>query len=375
MMAEKPTILILTTNTGGGHRNLAQSLTEILGSNFNFVIVNPQSEMSGRWYSFISRHWVRFLTWQYVFTDIWLIAYCFHRVLAWGMCPRLGRMIEEVQPRLIIATHSLLSHSVACAIKRSHKKIPLVFQLTDLKQVHETWFTEKRVDAYLVPSEEIFAQALARGIDRKRLHLTGRPVRRQFSEVSLQKRAETLASLGFDAEVFTIFLQGGAGGSARVHQSVVSLLKSGIPLQIILAVGNNTRLAELFQDLPQVRILPFTEQIAPYLAAADVIVGKAGASFITEAFMVERPFLVTAFFPGQETPNLRFIEQYRLGWIRLEPETQQNLLLLLARDTSVIEGKLEAIQTYKAWNQRANQAIRPLIENLLSQGQHASEMY
>lgn len=365
MAAMKPTILILTTHTGGGHLNLARSLTEILGSDFTFVIANPQAEMSERWYSFISRHWVHFLTWQYIFTDNRLIAYWFHRVLALGLSPRLCRVIEETQPQLIIVTHSLLSYSVARALRRLRKRIPLVFQLTDLEQVHMTWFTEKRVDAYLVPSEEIFTQVLKRGIDRKRLHLTGRPVRRQFSEVSLQERAETFTALNFDPDVFTIFLQGGAKGSARVHQTVASLLDSDVPMQIILVAGNNPTIVPLYKDLPQVRTLPFTEQIAPFMAAADVIVGKAGASFITEAFMVEKPFLVTAFFPGQETPNLHFIEQHRLGWVRLEPTAQQKLLLSLASDPTIIAGKLDTIRAYRTWNQRANQAIRPLIEGLL----------
>ena len=50
------------------------------------------------------------------------------------------------------------------------------------------------------------------------------------------------------------------------------------------------------------------------MAAADVIAGKAGASFITEAFILEKPFLVTALIAGQETPSLQFIERHNLGW-------------------------------------------------------------
>src|SRR5207302_35600 len=82
--------------------------------------------------------------------------------------------------------------------------------------------------------------------------------------------------------------------------------------------------------------LPFTEAIAPYMAAADVIAGKAGASFISEAFMLEKPFLITAFIPGQETPNLQFIEQHNLGWVCLETGAQNELLIKLASNPGMI---------------------------------------
>lgn len=39
------------------------------------------------------------------------------------------------------------------------------------------------------------------------------------------------------------------------------------------------------------------------MRAADLIVGKAGASFITEAFMVEKPFIATTFIAGHYTDD------------------------------------------------------------------------
>src|SRR5205807_7572816 len=119
-------------------------------------------------------------------------------------------IIEHTQPQLIITTHALLTYTVARANERRRKRVPLVFQLTDLQRLHMPWFTEKQADAYLAPTREIFSQALTQGIAKIRLHLTGRPVRRQFLEVSSSRRSETLSALNFDPDVFTIFLQGGA---------------------------------------------------------------------------------------------------------------------------------------------------------------------
>ena len=371
MKIVEPTILILTTHTGGGHLNLAQALKEMLGTQcaarHTVVIDDPQSGLVERGYALTSRHSSQFLSWQYAFTDNARASLWLQRALTLLGHGRLLAVIKRVRPQLIIATHAMLAYATARAIERLREPVPLVFQLTDLGQVHMTWFSEKRADAYLAPTREIFAQALAEGIDERRLYLTGRPVRRQFLETPLDRKSETLAALGFDPTVFTIFLQGGAQGSARVDGTVENLLDAGIPAQILLATGTNKSMAARFAGNSRVRALPFTENIAPYMAAADVIAGKAGASFLSEAFTLEKPFLVTAFIAGQESANLQFIERHKLGWVCLEPASLQDLLARIAKNPTLLAEKLSSIRAYKAWNMQANEGIGAIIERLLPQ--------
>jgi UDP-N-acetylglucosamine:LPS N-acetylglucosamine transferase len=366
MAAVKPVILILTIHNGGGHINLAQSLKEMLETNYEVVIEDAQSGTANRWYSWVSRHSVRFLQWQYMFTDNKVLSFAFHVVLTLLSYRRIKRIVARVRPQLIITTQAFLSYSTARVNEHQPKRVPLVFQLTDLGQLHMTYLTEKRAEAYLAPTREIFTQALEQGIRKDRLYLTGRPIRRQFSEVLPRERAETLMPLGLDPDLFTLFLQGGAEGSAGVDRMIKGLLSAGVPVQIILAVGNNKQIAERYADHKQVSILPFTEKIAPYMAAADIIVGKAGASFISEAFTLEKPFLVTTFIPGQETPNLRFIEQHNLGWICLNLAAQQELLVKLVNSPKMMAEKVESIRAYRIWNKQVNQGICSIIERLLS---------
>jgi len=361
-----PTILILTTHTGGGHLNLAQSLKGMLEERYEVIIADPQSALVDGWYSLVSRYFLNYLTFQYRLTDHEMASLWLHRALMPFSRRRLLGILERVQPCLIITTHALLSYATARAIERLPEGVPLVFQLTDLGQLHMTWFTEKLADGYLAPTREIFAQALAQGIDNKRLYLTGRPVRRQFLDASLSGRSETLAALGFDPAIFTVFLQGGAKGSAAIDQTIENLLGVGTPVQIMLAVGNNKSMAARYVGSERIRAVPFTEKIAPYMAAADVIAGKAGASFISEAFMLEKPFLVTAYIPGQETPNLRFIERHNLGWVCLEQAARQKLLTNIINNPALIAEKVESIRAYRAWNMQANQGILSIIERLLS---------
>lgn len=355
--------------------NLAQSLRDMLDDRYHVVITDPQPERTEQFYATASRKFVQLLSWQYAFTDHALTAYGLQSIVT-----RLGlkgcmSIIEQVQPQLIIVTHALVSFLAARANEQSKKRVPLVFQLTDLGLLHKTWFIEKHADAYLAPTREIFAQTLAQGIAKNHVYLTGRPVRRQFLEASLVEKENILASLRFDPTTFTLFLQGGAKGSAGVDQTIENVLATHLPVQIILAAGNNTELAARYKGTEQVRVLPFIENIAPYMAAADVIAGKAGASSITEAFILEKPFLATAFIPGQETPNLRFIEQHNLGWVCLEARTQQALLSQLISSPDSMAEKVASIRAYKSWNIQANQEIGSIIDRCVAQANRKGRPY
>ena len=366
MSIVRPVILILTIQNGGGHRNLAQSLKEMLETNYEVVIEDAQSDAADRWYAWVSRHSVGFLHWQYAFTDNKILAFAFHLILTLLNYRRIQNIIERVQPQLIITTQAFLSYATARVNQHQRKPVPLVFQLTDLGRLHMTYFTEKHADAYLAPTQEIFTQALQQSIEKDRLYLTGRPIRRQFLQARLDGRSETLAALRLDPALFTLFLQGGAEGSAGADLMIEDLFSAGVPVQIILAVGNNKKMAERYADHKRVRALPFTTEIAPFMAAADLIVGKAGASFISEAFTLEKPFLITTFIPGQETLNLRFIEQHNLGWVCRERLAQQALLVKIVNSPKMIAEKVESIRAYKAWNEQANQSICSIIDRLLS---------
>ncbi len=366
MNSSRPTILILTTSTGGGHLNLAQSLKDMLEPSYDVVIRNPQTSSSEHFYTTVSRHFVSYLRWQYILTNNTPASLWLHRLLTQLSRDHILSIIEQVQPQLVITTHAMLSYATARAIDRLHQRIPLVFQLTDLGELHMTWFSEKEAAAYLAPSHEIFLQAKQHGIPSNRLHITGRPIRRQFLDVSADIRKEVLPALSLDPDAFTVFLQGGARGSASADHTVETILHTNSSVQIILAVGNNTQMGARYAGRERVRTLSFTENIAPYMLAADVIAGKAGASSITEAFMLEKPFIATSYIPGQETRNLHFIRQHNLGWVCLKTKTRRELFSHIAADSALIAEKKPDILAYKAWNIGANQNICPIIDQLLT---------
>jgi membrane-associated protein len=364
--ATKPTILILIAHYGGGHLNLAWALKEALEARYHVEIVDPHAKMIEHVYTFLSRRFTPLLDWQFICTDNAFVSKWLQRIHTLMNQEHILRVLEQIQPQLIITTHAMVSYVTARANEQCKVPVPLIFQLTDLECVHMTWFVEKHASAYLAPTREIFAQALKQNIAQERLYLTGRPTRRQFLEADYDEKAATLTSLGFDPAGFTIFLQGGAKGSTSVDRLIKNIQTIGMRIQIILAAGNNEGMVKRYASNELVRVISYTENIAPYMVAADIIVGKAGASFITEAFMLEKPFIVTAIIPSQESPSLQFIERYNLGWICLTAETQQELLVKITNNSAMISEKIRSIRAYKEWNKQIYQEVGPVVDRLLS---------
>ncbi len=190
-------------------------------------------------------------------------------------------------------------------------------------------------------------------------------MRQQFLQDYSANRADLFTSLQLDPTLFTVFLQGGAEGAASIEQTVKSILASGKPIQILLAAGTNKPLAARFSNVDRVRVIPFTRHIAPYMAAADVVIGKAGPNTIIETVMLAKPFVATAFIPGQEAPNLAFLERHNLGWVCLEREAQQTLIVQLATNPALIAEKMLDIQNYRAKSMQGRLIISNVIDQLV----------
>jgi UDP-N-acetylglucosamine:LPS N-acetylglucosamine transferase len=361
----KPKILILTSLTGGGHLSLAQSLEDMLVDTYEIHIVDPQSRYIRDYYTWAGRRASKSYGKGYDLTDSEQAALLFHKFLTLVAQKRLNALVERIQPQLIITTHTLLSYAIDHVIKQSRANIPLVFQLSELEVVHATWLTVKNAAAYFVPTQEIMLQSLRSGIDENHLYFTGLPVRQQFLRDYSADRADLFASLNLDPAIFTVFLQGGAEGAAGIEQTVKRILASDTPVQILLAAGTNKSLAARFKAVDRVHVIPFTRKIAPYMAAANVVIGKAGPNTIIETVMLEKPFVATAFIPGQEAPNLAFLERHNLGWVCLEREAQEALIVQLASYPAHIAGKMPYIQQYRAESMQARQIIPTVIDQLV----------
>jgi processive 1,2-diacylglycerol beta-glucosyltransferase len=366
-MLHQPRILILTASTGGGHLSLADALEDLLHGHYDVTIVNMLPAFFHLHYRFVGHY------------ALWLWATEFHssnnprqarasgRSIARVIETKFQRALDEARPDLVITTHSLLSHSVKLLLRKHAPAIPLAMLFSDPFSVHATWFAEKEAEASFAPTRESQELALAAGFDAQRLHITGWPIREEFYHADQVDRVEILRYLGLEPECFTVFLQGGGDGATDYWKAARPLLAANNDIQIILSAGTYRGLLRRFRGTERLRVLPFTREVAPFMAASDVIMCKAGPNVLFEALALERPFIATTYFPGQEKGNLQFMQRHDIGRVALKFEQQNELLQALKAIKNPRERLTPKLAEYHAWNSAANENVLAVVRSLVGQ--------
>jgi UDP-N-acetylglucosamine:LPS N-acetylglucosamine transferase len=364
-------ILMLMSKTGGGHLSLAEALRDRLaGSDYEISIADPQSSAFHVHYRVLSRHALWLWSAEYSLSNTEKQAALAHRLFTLANRKPLVKLIEREHPDLIMSTYAFFSHSVAEALARLGRPIPLAVLFADPRQLHRAWLTHKDAAATLAPTRETVQEALNAGFHPERVHLTGWPVRGQFYTAFGEDAAAFRQRLNLAPNRLTIFLQGGGEGTAKFAATVENLLRlnreaAQPALQIILAAGTNAALLDRFRGVEHCYALPFTKEIAPYLAAADLIMGKAGPNMLFESVTLGKPFVATTYIPGQETPNLDFIRDHNLGWVALSAEEQYTLIRTLIQDPAQLNAVRATVDIYRRWNTSATERIPEIVRKVM----------
>src|SRR5207249_2673754 len=122
--------------------------------------------------------------------------------------------------------------------------------------------------------------------------------------------AAARAALGLGARVPVVLAMAGSRGSfGRLPDVGRALDALERPLHGLLVAGHDTSLRrklERLTDGSRVRTLGYVEDVRRLMAAADLLVTKAGGLTLAEAMVAEVPILAYGSLPGQERRNERF---------------------------------------------------------------------
>ncbi len=368
-------ILILTSQTGGGHMSLAQALRDRLQQDYAIRIEDLLPEFFPWYYQLITQKasWL----WSPLFhlTDNPRVARLEHLAMLPLITPRLTPLLHHFQPNLVLSVHPLLTHAVKHVLDKHAQPIPFAMLFSDPMRVHCTWFTERTAAAVFAPTREMYVQALAQGFDPTRLHFVGWPVRSQFTAVLKRPREQVIEELNcrqhwdLDPTRLTIFAASGAEGATDMERAVRLVLAVSQDIQVIVAAGKNRALYRHCQGVKNLYAFPFTGEVAPFMAAAHVTMGRCSPNILFESLTLGKPLLATSTLPGQEVANLRFIGDHGLGWSALEDGQLRRLVTALVTDLSSESSLLNAmrakVKAYQSMNAAANESIVPLIRTLI----------
>jgi processive 1,2-diacylglycerol beta-glucosyltransferase len=318
-MNEKPRVLLLSASSGAGHVRAAQALEKAFLARGDCLVEHVDV------IQYVSRVFQRLYDKAYigmVRRAPELMGVLYERTdKPWEkMRPRLAidrlntqpmiRMLERVQPDLCIATHFLPAEIIAWLVAKKKLRAHNAIVVTDY-DVHAMWLC-RTVDRYYVAIPEAVEYLSGIGVPREIVRVTGIPVDPLFSVT--MDRASVRKRLNLDATVPAILIAAGGYGIGPVEQLVCDLLALEKPWQIVAIAGKSERVKRKLDEIaahagnlpggaPRLCPVGFTKEMDQYMAAADLLVGKAGGLTTSEALARALPMALIEPIPGQEERN------------------------------------------------------------------------
>jgi len=318
----KKRILFLFSDTGGGHRSATEALIEAL-----------DLEFPGRFQT----HMVDFFR-EYYPSPLKFAPELYPPISrvpkAWGLSFKASngksrsravsnvsypyvrraarRLIAENPADLIVSVHPLVNTHLMRAMRRSPR--PYVTVVTDLVSTHAFWF-DRRADLVVVATEQARDKAIEYGIAEGNLRVIGLPVSEAFNH-PLPDRAAFRSAQGWANDRPVVLMVSGGDGMGPVLRVAKAINEAGLRLSLVVICGRN---AELKEDLERVNwqipvhLYGFTTQMPEFMAAADMLVTKAGPGSISEAFISGLPMVIYARLAGQEDGNVSYVVEQQAG--------------------------------------------------------------
>jgi len=318
-MRTQPRVLLLSASSGAGHVRAAQALEKAFSALGDCAVEHIDA------LQYVSKLFQRIYDKTYIAMvrrapELMGVLYertdqPWHRPRQRLAVDRLNtqpmiRMLKRVQPDLCVATHFLPAEIIAWLIAKRTLRARNAIVVTDY-DVHAMWLC-KTVDRYYVAMDES-AEYLARiGVPREKLRVTGIPVDPLFAVPA--DRVAVRRQLRLDPQATVILVAAGGYGVGPVEQLVRELLALQRPWQIVAIAGKAEKVRKRLEEIsreagnlpagaPRLCAVGFTTEMDQYMAAADLLVGKAGGLTTSEALARGLPMALIEPIPGQEERN------------------------------------------------------------------------
>jgi processive 1,2-diacylglycerol beta-glucosyltransferase len=220
------------------------------------------------------------------------------------------RLLKRIQPDLCVATHFLPAEIMTWLIAKRKLRARNAIVVTDY-DVHAMWLC-RTVDRYYVAMDEAAEYLAHIGVPRETLRITGIPIDPLFAKPLERSAAREHLSLATEATV--VLVAAGGYGIGPVEQLVKDLLALQRPWQIVAIAGKSEKIRKRLEEVAKgagklqdgsAKLCPvgFTTEMDKFMAAADLLVGKAGGLTTSEALARALPMALIEPIPGQEERN------------------------------------------------------------------------
>ena len=227
--------------------------------------------------------------------------------------------LNEFRPDFIFATHPYASTILSEMLSNLNIDIPVYYYATDVFSAPKASICNKLRKFYISP-EEGASIVKAMGQPGNTVEIVPFPLQQAVINVRNLDKKETRRKLGLDEELFTLQLNLGGEGLGSLHL-LEALIKKNIPMQIVIVGGIDKKMKKKIDAFVErarntnVKVFNkgFISNVDEYLAASDIVAGRAGINTIVEAMYAHRPFLITELV-YTVIPSAEYVEKYHVGW-------------------------------------------------------------
>ena len=262
------------------------------------------------------------------------------------------KIIREFQPDAVIGTGGYICYPVLAAAHELH--IPTLVHESNAVPGLTTKLLADRVDRVMLGFEE------SRQYYRhpERVTVTGTPVRGEFDRVDRRQARKELGLAEGEKLVLSVWGSLGAEHMNKVMAELMEKLDGGQRFHLIHAAGKlyYPRITERFKEKnlkeSGVEIREYIHNMPELMAAADLILCRAGASTISELSYMGKPVVMVPspnVTNNHQEKNARVLEHAGGAVVLLEGEFDADSLLKLVNelldDQEKLSGMSEAMHS------------------------------
>lgn len=260
------------------------------------------------------------------------------------------RLIKDFHPDIVIGTGGYVCGPVGLAALLA--RVPLILH----EQNAFPGLTNRILSRGATLVMLSFPEARKFLSARVRTEITGLPVR---PEIALRSRTEARERLGLKPSDRLTLVVGGSRGAKSINEAALELVRawqSRADRHLILVVGPGAfaQFKQLLRqnridvtNLGNIRIEPFIHDIDIPLAAADLVVGRAGASFLAEILVQGVPAVLVPYpyaTNNHQEHNAKALRERGAAIVVPDQELVGQHLLQLVENLLNDESKLTAMR-------------------------------
>ncbi|HLA94309.1 MAG TPA: glycosyltransferase [Pyrinomonadaceae bacterium] len=332
-----PKILIISSDTGGGHRSAALTIsnglerfwhgeslavrtikaiedshhiTEKLVNVYNWLLRNKQG-------------WMKYLYWAVNRFRPETREFFLRRCIG-----PLKTSFEKWCPHIVVSVHPLTQHIFARILRelKLSDQIPLVTVVTDPCYGFWKGWACDDVSLYLVANDDAKRQLMDYGVSAEKIKISGMPVDPKFREVTEIDAQDARRAFGLDAEKFTVVVNAGWIGGGNIPAIFKELVRGELDVQAIFLAGRNEQLFAEAEEIAKhakfpVKVIGYSDEIEKLMQSANVMISKLGGLTTFEALACHLPIIADTTTPPmpQEAGTVKMLAQKGAGILLNKP--------------------------------------------------------